>query len=121
MDMAKKAKSDVDDAGQPKSKMGAVRLAIGTLGLDAATQALHDHIQREYRMDIDKNYISSYKSTLRRQAGVSSGRGRGAGAGGRPPKADASRIGMDDIRAVRQLADRIGADRLRELIKLLER
>jgi hypothetical protein len=116
--MAKKAKSDVDDGGRPKSKMGAVRLAIGALGLDAATQALHDHIKSEYRMDINKNYISSYKSTLRRQAGVSSGRGRGRG--GRPPKADTSRIGMDDIRAVKQLADRIGADRLRELMDVLE-
>jgi hypothetical protein len=98
--------------------MDAVRMAMRALGHDAATQALHDHIQREFGQNIHNNKISAYKSSLRKQAGFKSTRGRG---GSRPEKADASRIGMDDIKAVKQLAARIGADRLRELIDVLEK
>jgi hypothetical protein len=121
--MARKARSDAGngsgEAHQPKSSMDAVRMAMRALGSDAATQALHDHIQSEYGLNIHNNKISAYKSSIRKQAGFKSTRGRGAG--GRPEKVDTSRINMDDIRTVKQLADRIGAARLRELIDVLEK
>ena len=118
--MAKKARAAGNGTGegnQPKSSMGAVRMAMRALGHDVATQALHDHIQSEYGLNIHNNKISAYKSSIRKQAGLKSTRGRGTS---RPAKADVSRINMDDIRAVKQLADRIGAARLRELIDVLE-
>jgi hypothetical protein len=96
--------------------MSAVRESLKELGYDAETQKLHDHILSKYGMDIENNKISSYKSTIRKQAGIKSTRGRKAG--GRPAAAPAG-IGVEDIRAVKELASRLGPHRLRDLIDVL--
>jgi hypothetical protein len=104
------------NGGGAVTQMSAVRESLKELGYDAETQRLHDHILSKYSLDIENNKISSYKSTIRKHAGYKSTRGRKAG--GRVAAAAAG-IGVEDIRAVKALAARIGANRLRDLIDVL--
>jgi hypothetical protein len=102
--------------GGSVTQMSAVRDSLKELGYDAETQKLHDHILSKYGMEIENNKISSYKSTIRKQAGVPSARGR---KGGRRVAVAAAGIGVEDIRAVKELASRLGPHRLRDLIDVL--
>jgi hypothetical protein len=100
------------------SGLGAVRLTLEEKGYDTPTQEIHDHIFKTHGLNIANNKISSYKSSLRKDAGYKP-RGRKGHGGGRA--ATAANIGVDDIRAVKDLAIRFGADRLRALIDVLAR
>src|SRR5438067_4685301 len=97
------------------SKMDAVRHALNELGPEAKPLQMKPWIQKRYGIDMEANMISSYKSSLNKEAAGQSGisrRGRGAGRGA------AGDLSLQDIQAVKQLSDRIGADKVRELAGL---
>jgi hypothetical protein len=102
-----KAKKDGKISG-----MEAVRRSVRKLGYDAKTQDVHDDIWTDHQMDLSNNKISAYKSTIRREAGLT--RTRAGKSGGRPVSTAALRI--EDVQAVKDLVGRLGAGKVRELL-----
>lgn len=88
------------------NKMAAVREALGAIGQHAKPAELHDWILDNLGHDIDTGIISTYKSVINRKAEGGSGL-RG--------------FSLDDIEAVKALAERLGVERLRGLVDVLAR
>src|ERR1022692_4000680 len=57
------------------SAMEAVRRTVAKLGYDVKTQTAKEHILMEFGQDLTNNKISAYKSTIRRDAGLTKTRG----------------------------------------------
>jgi hypothetical protein len=119
--------------GQPQgkvSKLELVRQALQKLGNDAKPLAIQEHIKATHGVEISVDVASNYKGLILRKRA-----GRGAGPGGQGrltqrPAAPATTaagatgaggINLDDIRAVKGLVDRIGAEKLQELAGVLAR
>jgi hypothetical protein len=97
------------------SGMEAVRRTVRKLGYDVKTQTVKDHILKEFGQDLTNNKISAYKSTIRRDAGLT--RTRGAHSNGASGGSAAnSALQVEDIQVVKELVARLGAGRVRELI-----
>ena len=119
--MAKaKAKDGADSSGGDGAALTQremVKRALKDLGYDAKTQAIHEHIRDQFKRTLSNNIISSYKSNLRREAGVAKGRG------GRPPgrgsAAHRAPLDVKDVQTIKELVERLGAERVRELIQVL--
>jgi hypothetical protein len=107
--------------------MAAVRRAMEALGYDAQPLEIQKHIKDNFDLDMNANMISSYKSSLRRKAGMKGRRKKR----GRPkkigmaPAAAVVAVSHDavpwkDIRTIKDIAGRIGKKGLRELVELLD-
>jgi len=97
------------------SKMEGVRRALAKLGGDAKPLDIKAFLKEEFGIDMEPNMISNYKSTLKstgKSALIQQPRGNvGAGkAGG---------FSLEEIQAVKEVADRIGPDKLRKLAEVL--
>jgi hypothetical protein len=101
------AKSKVARGSGP-SKMKMVEEAMRELG-DSTPKAMQSYINQKYGVEIGTTMISSYKSNIRKRGG-SSGRGG----------ADAS-VGVRDVALIRNLIDRMGANQLQALIKVMSK
>jgi hypothetical protein len=100
------------------SNMEAVRRALGVLGPKARPPEIGAYVQQHFGRVIPPNHISSYKSTLTKK-GRKPGRPR-AGAGGDGRADGASDVlTLKDLRAIKELANRIGVARFRELVEVL--
>lgn len=110
--------------GKPMTKADALRRALADLGNDAKPVPLQEYIKTKFGIDMATSHISSAKTTLLKS--------KGKGKRGRKPKAAtepattpapvrqaSGGISLADIRAVKELAGRIGADKLKELAELL--
>jgi hypothetical protein len=117
--------------GQPISKLEAMRRSLAELGNDATPLALQDHIKKTFGFDMNTAYVSKYKSLVlsKGRKGKRRGRKPNAAAGAvQEAAAPASReatkgtdISLEDIQAVKELSDRLGAGQVRELAVLLAR
>jgi hypothetical protein len=102
--------------GPTMTKTEAVKRALAELGQDAKPLELQKHIKTQFGIHMEPQHISNYKSTL-----------KGAGKSAlirKPvrklaPAAPAGGISLDDIRAVKQVIDKIGADKVRQLAEVL--
>jgi hypothetical protein len=139
--MARKANNSDSSAHQPHDPNGqlrekldnkteAVRRALDELGWDAKPLEIKEHVKKYYDVDITTKVISVYKGKLAKE-------GRRRGKRGRKPRAEApalpapvaasaprpggrdAPIDVRDLRALKDLHDRIGSGRLRELVELL--
>jgi hypothetical protein len=121
MPRGRKKSADAANGSIP-SKTDVVKQALAELGSTAKPKELQRYISENFKLDLSTNLISNYKSTFKKDRGRKKG---GRGKGGRPAatasKPMASGISLEDIRAVKQLADRIGADKVRELASVLGR
>ena len=123
-----RGRSNEEHGSDPRTnKMAAVRRAMEALGYDAQPLEIQKHIKDNYDLDMNANMISSYKSSLRRKAGMKGRRKKR----GRPKKvgmetaAPVAAISHDavpwkDIRTIKDIAGRIGKKGLRELVELLD-
>jgi hypothetical protein len=118
--------------GEAISKLEAVRRSLAELGNDAKPLALQEHLRKTYSIDMEPAYISKYKSLVLRTGKKGKRRGR-------KPKAEAGAmqqtaapvaravtkagggISLDDVRVVKELSGRLGADRVCELVDLVAR
>jgi hypothetical protein len=114
------------------SKMEAVRQAIATLGKDAKPADILPFIKTNYGVEMSPEMAYNYKSTALKQLGLKR-RGRKPGrkpadvaavavpepANGRRKAAVSVRISIEDIQAVKALADRIGAEKVQKLAAVL--
>jgi hypothetical protein len=123
-----RGKPSGDQGSDPRTnKMEAVRQAMEALGYDAQPQAIQTHIKDNYGVDIGTNMISSYKSSLRKKAGLKGRRKKR----GRPKKSETvaaapaapsfhDAVPWKDLRTIKDIAGRIGKKGLRELVDLLD-
>jgi len=100
-----------NDAGL--SKIEAMRRTVAALGNDAMPKAIHDHVKKEFGIEMSPGMISNYKSTIksegsksrmiRQQAATNVWKG----------------FSLEEIKAVKEVADKVGADKLRQLAQVL--
>jgi ribosomal protein L19E len=123
-----RGRPNVAQGADPKTnKMEAVRQALDTLSYDAQPLDIQKFVKDNFNQDMTANMVSSYKSSLRRKAGLK-GRRRKRGRSERGETASAAPIAATfhdgvhwkDIRAVKDIAGRIGVKGLRELVELLD-
>lgn len=100
------------------SNMEAVRRALGVLGPKARPPEIGGYVQQHFGKVIPPNHISSYKSTLTKKARKPGRPRSGADGDGRADGA-ADVLTLKDLRAIKELANRIGVARFRELVELL--
>ena len=110
--MAKKGSADGGDKGV--SKMGLVREALQQLGGEAKPKAIQEHVKAKHGVDIPPTMISSYKSTILRTDSGRSTSGRGGRGGG-------VSVSLADVEQVQRLIDRVGANQLQQLIRVLSK
>src|SRR5262249_29398519 len=105
------------------SKMEAVRRALNDLGPKAMPADIISHVKQKYDIVLSSTMASSYKNSISRKGAGESGlvrRGRGAApAAAAAVPAPSPRISLDDLRAVKQLSDRIGVDKVLQLAQVL--
>lgn len=100
------------------SKLEGVRRALAALGYDATPAGIQAYLKKEYGIAMETGLISNYKSSIK-SSGKSAVMRKPAG---RPAaKSKAGAISVDDVRAVKELADRIGAEELKQLAEMLAR
>lgn len=92
------------------SKMGMVREALGSLGNEAKPKQIDEYVRAKYGVEIPPTMISSYKSTI---TGVGASRSRAGTVAGN------GAVAMSDIETVKRLVERIGADQLQSLVRVL--
>jgi hypothetical protein len=108
--------------GIPKSKEGiskleGVRRALGELGWQAGNGEIQSFLKSRFAIRMDTTLISNYKSMIKAQGNKS--------AMIRQPSRPApglsvpGGITLDDIRAVKEVVDKVGADKVRQLTEVL--
>jgi hypothetical protein len=107
--MARAKGGAADNGSKGPSKMGMVREALQQLGDDAKPKAIGEHVKAKHGVDIQPAMISSYKSTI---VGKGSGSSRTGRSGG-------TSVSISDLEQVQRLIDRVGANHLQQLIKVL--
>lgn len=99
------------------SKRNAVRKALATLGRKAMPLDIQTFIQKEFGIAMNTGMISSYKTSLRKTK--RSYTKRDATTVAAPHQPSAKGYSRDSIRAVIQLAERIGAREVKEIAEIL--
>ena len=97
------------DNGKPSSKMDVIRRALAELGRDAKPKEIQSWAKKAWKLDLDTNQISAYKSLLNKQA--SEGAGQAAS-----PEAEISK--MEAVRrALAQLGDDAKPQQIHSFLK----
>lgn len=95
--------------------MDGVRKALAKLGDGAKPLAIQEFVKKKFDLDMETAVISSYKTSItKKEAGKSAIIRRPVAA-----PAAVGGISLDDIKAVKDLAERIGADNLQQLATVL--
>jgi hypothetical protein len=95
------------------SKLEGVRRSLASLGSDAKPLAIQAHLKKEFGIKMEPNRISNYKSLFRSEGNKSAIVRRTAAS------SDAGSFTLADIQAVKEVADRMGADKVRQLSEVL--
>jgi hypothetical protein len=101
--------------GEQISKMEAMRRALAKMGFDAKPVEYQRFIKSKFGLEMTTDMISNYKSTLKATAVTSA-------ATPSTPKAETKLAGgfsLDELTAVKALADKIGAEKVRQLAQAL--
>jgi hypothetical protein len=107
------AKAKAEEGLPSKTKM--VEAAMDTLGMDSSPATIQPWVLEKYKVEIDKQMISSYASTYRKK--------RGAGKSGsiRVSAATSGKgvVGVKDVQLLSELIDRVGSNEVQTLVKVL--
>jgi len=114
-------------AGPQKSKDGiskieAVRQAIAKLGKDAKPPEILSFVKENFGVTMSYDMASNYKSTALKKKKGKRGRKPGPKPAAAVPTANGhsnGSISLEDISAVKALADRLGAEKVWQLAKVL--
>jgi hypothetical protein len=108
------------------SKLEAMRQAVAALGKEAPLADLLKFIKQTYGITLDRGVAYNYKSIVSSQKTTPTTVKRKGRKPGRKPTAavaangsKAGAISLEDIAAVKALADRIGAEKVQRLAKVL--
>src|SRR5262249_679161 len=129
--MAEKTKQQAGVAGGGPKKVEMVRRALAGLGKGAKPLQIRAFVKERFGTELDTNLISYYKKRLAGKRKKRQGKKAGAQPKQQPaaapagqtkaPAAGRSGINLDDLRLVKDLVGRVGAEQLRGLIDLLAR
>jgi hypothetical protein len=114
-------------AGRKKgiNKMQRVREALAELGNDAQPKDIQDLLKRKFNLEMNTKFISTYKGSILREAAEKGGGARQQTAKAPAPKSSlkvagtSGGISVEDIRAVKGLVDKIGAEAVKGLADVL--
>src|SRR5688500_12227883 len=106
-----KSKAGANGGAKGASKMSLVREALEQLGGEAKPKDIFDHVKSRHGVEIPPPMISSYKSTIL-------GKGAGRSSAGRGRGGDVN-VSLTDVEQVQKLIDRVGANQLQQLIRVL--
>jgi hypothetical protein len=101
-----------------------MRQALAVLGGDAKPKELQQYLDRTFNLKMNTKMISTYKGTLSKSAARQSAVMRspaarpGASALGGPHVGNVSHI-VEEVRAVKELGDRLGAEKVKALLDVL--
>src|SRR5438876_8539885 len=95
------------------SKMEAVRRTLAKLGNEAMPLDIQKHLKSEFGIDMDTSMISNYKSAVK-TAGKSAVIRAPAARKAASTNSRAGGITLEEIRAVKAVVDKFGAERVRE-------
>src|SRR6266481_4171441 len=99
------------------SKMDCMRRALAELGGAAENQDIQKFLKSRFSLDMDVKMISGYKTYLKAASKSAAIRKPGRPATAAPVVADG--ITLDDIRVVKEVVNKIGADKVRSLAAVL--
>jgi hypothetical protein len=99
------------------SKMEAVRRALDEYGPDVKPLKIKDHLKKRYKLNISADMASTYKGNILRKSGQSATI-REPQAATSSRKAAEPALHMGDVQAVKDLADRLGTDQVRQLLDM---
>lgn len=125
--MAKTKRKQTNKTQQPGkgsiSKMEAVRQALAEHGPNIMPSQILEFVKTKFGVTMSPSMVSNYKSTLSkkmtgRSAVVRQPRGRRA-ATASDGAASPTTISMADLTELKRLVDRLGADRIKELTRVL--
>jgi hypothetical protein len=104
------------------SKMEGVRRALAHLGNDAMPLGIQKYLKSEFGIDMDAGAISNYKSAIK-TAGKSAVIRRSATASvpSTPAEGETGGITLDEIRAVKAVVDKFGAEKVLKLAGVLSK
>jgi hypothetical protein len=110
--------------GKAISKMEAVRRILGESGKDTMPIEIQGLLKKQFNIKMDPTVISTYKSSILRQGPGKKKMGRPKGsktavAHSSPRPNGSASITIEDIQAVKELAEKLGADKLRQLTEVL--
>ena len=97
--------------------MEAVRQAIDQNGKDIKPGEIIAFVKSKFGVTMSDGMASNYKSAILRKGARK--RRKLAGAAKAPAPAGSSGISLADIEAVKELADRLGAEKLQQLAEVL--
>jgi hypothetical protein len=97
-----------------------VRQALAVLGTDAKPLQIREHLKAKVGLDLDPKLLSTYKTIaakqLAKRRGVASAPKEQAA-----PQTTTGAITVEDVRAVKEILDRLGAEKVRALTDVLTR
>lgn len=116
--MAKNQSGDGQPVEKLTNKAEAMRRALRILGGDAMPTELQGFLKKHYDVDMTTKVISVYKSKLAKRK---SKKARKVSSVEQPRVKSAApdAISVRDLRSIKELKDRHGATRLRELLELV--
>jgi hypothetical protein len=94
------------------NKLDAVRQVMKDLGTDATVPDIQREVKARYGLEMSAKQASTYRGMLRKAAPAATP------APAQPANGKAT-VELDDLVTLRELVDRVGAERLRTLIDLL--
>jgi len=95
------------------SKMDAMRKTLAALGNDAMPGAIDDYLRKEFGILMSPGMIANYKSTIKSEGSKSRLISRSV------TRKIAGEFSLEEIQSVKEVADKIGADKLRQLAQVL--
>ena len=103
------------------NQMECVRQALATLGDDATPKQIDKFLRRRFKLQMNPKMISTYKGSIRKKragqsALMSSPAAWAPAPVRRPGGADDT---VEEVRAVKDLGDRLGPDKVRALLDVL--
>ena len=105
-----KMKSEGGEKKTSQKKM--VQAALDHCGPNAKPGEMQDYIKTAFNTELAPNIISNYKSQIKREGRIS------GGGGGFPTRRGIS-LQMDDVKAIRSLVTRLGAEQVKELVDVV--
>ena len=123
--MAKAAKQTPAGDGQPFEKLTnkaeAIRRALAKLGNKAMPTEIQGFIKTNFGVEMTTKVISVYKSKLAKKKGKPGRKPKEAGAVSEaaPQRVIHESISFKDFRTVKEIRNRLGPARMRELIALM--
>jgi hypothetical protein len=113
--------------GQAKEKLTnkaeAIRRALPKLGIQAKPAEIQEYIKTNFDLEMSYQMISTYKSIEIRKGGKKGKRGRKpkeAGSVTEPTKAAShDAVSLRDLRSLKEIRNRLGHARMRELVALM--